>query len=106
MAMAMWIITLVIVLMTMAMRIITLMLMMVLVLMMMMMFVFFDITFYLLNPRSRSSYLFEIKELCIQNLAERHIAVITINNLCLGLNRAKDSTNMLTFFNTYLRHLI
>ena len=69
-------------------------LMFVVVLMMMMLVLILNVTFYLLNPSSRSGYLLKIKEIGIKDLAKRYIAVITIDNLGFRLNGANDSTDM------------
>ena len=103
MAMAVWIITLVIMVMTMAMRIITLMVMMVLMFIVMMVLVlFFYVAFNALNPSGRCGYLFKIEEFGIQNLRERHIAIIAVNNFGFWLNSSKNSPDMFAFLSTYL----
>ena len=114
-AMTMWVITFVMMLMAMTMWVVALMMMLVIVMMMvvamvlmlvMVMVLLFNVAFHPLDPRSRSSYLFEVKEFGIQYLAKWHIAVITVNDFSFGLDSTKNSTNMFAFLIAHLRYLI
>ena len=58
---------------------------------------FLYIAFYLLNPCSRGSDLIKVEEFGIKYLRERHIAIVTVNDLSFRLDSTKDSANMLTF---------
>ena len=71
--------------------------MMIMIVLVVMMFLFFHIAFYLLNPCSRGSDLVKIKEFGIKDFGERHIAIVTVNDLSFRLDSTKDSANMLTF---------
>ena len=112
--MAMWVITFMVMVVAMAMWIITfvvmVMMMVVVIIIMMVVVVIFvlllDISFYFLNPSSRSGYLFEVKELGIKNLAKWHIAIVAVDDFSFGLDSANDSMNMLAFAFAYHRHLI
>ena len=59
---------------------------------------FLDIAFYLLNPSSRGSDLVKIKEFGIKDFRERHIAIVTVNDLSFRLDSTKDSAYMLALF--------
>ena len=63
---------------------------------------FLYIAFYLLNPCSRGSDLIKVEEFGIKYLRERHIAIVTVNNLSFRLDSTKDSANMLPFFSRHL----
>ena len=114
-AMTMWVITFVMMLMATTMWVVALMMMLVIVMMMvvamvlmlvMVMVLLFNVAFHPLDPRSRSSYLFEVEEFGIQYLAKWHIAVIAVNDFSFGLDSTKNSTNMFAFLIAHLRYLI
>ena len=44
----------------------------------------------LVNPCCRSSHTVEVEHACIQDLLERHIAIVCLNDLCLWLNGSYD----------------
>ena len=106
-AVAMWVVTFVVVVMAVAMWVITFVVMVLMVLMLVvmvimlvvmvvMMMLLLHVALYLLNPCSGSGYLFEIKELGVENLTKRHIAVVTFDDLCFGLNGANDGYDLLS----------
>ena len=103
MAVAMWVVAFVVVLMMLMLVVVVMMIMLVMVVMMIMlvmvvmMMLLLHVALYLLNPCSGSGYMFEIKELGIENLAKRHIAVVTFDDLCFGLNSANDGYDLLSF---------
>ena len=109
-AMAMWIITFVVMVVAMTMLMVVVMMVVMTMLMVMLVFIimmvlvvmvlmlFFHIAFHLLNPCSRSGYLFEVKELGVENLSKRHIAIVTFDDLCFGLNCANNGNYLLSLF--------
>ena len=109
-AMAMRIITFVVMVMTVAMWVVAFVVMVLIIVMMMMsmlvvmvvmvvvmMMLLLHVALYLLNPCSRSGYLFEIKELGVENLAKRHIAIIALDDFCFGLDSANNGNYLLSF---------
>jgi hypothetical protein len=85
---------------TMAMLAMIMMMVFVVVIMMVMMMVvmvvvlFFHIGFHLLDPSSRGGYFIKLKEFGIEDLGERHIAIVAIYDLGFGLDSTNDSTDM------------
>ena len=96
MAVAMWVIAFVVMVLMIVVMIMIMLVMVVLVVVMMMLLL--HVALYLLNPCSRGSYLFEIKELGVENLTKRHIAVVTFDDLCFGLNCANNGNYLLSLF--------
>jgi hypothetical protein len=84
------------------MMVLVMMIVMMVLVLVVMMLLFLYIAFYFLNPCSRSSHLIKLKELGIQYLGERHIAIVAVNDLGFGLDSTQDSTDMLPLLSRHL----
>ena len=55
-------------------------------------------SFYFLNPGSRGSDLLEIKLVSVDDAVKIHIAVVTLYNLCFGLQGTYNLAHLAEFF--------
>ena len=62
--------------------------------------------FYLLNPGSRCGNAVEIKHIGVQDLVEVYVAVVTLYNLCFGLQCAHNLTYAPQFLGSHLGGLV
>ena len=74
--------------------VIMMVMMMVVMVVVMVVVLFFHIGFHLLDPSSRGGYFIKLKEFGIEDLGERHIAIVAIYDLGFGLNSTNDSTDV------------
>ena len=81
-----------------AMIVMVVMVMMIVIMVMMMVVMvvvlFFHIGFHLLDPSSRGGYFIKLEEFGIEDLGERHIAIVAIYDLGFGLNSTNDSMDV------------